>query len=370
MIRDGYLVNAKGIRVRVDGLDLASVRRRHGDYTDGALAEAMHAALAPKAVARAYLEHAADRQGVLFAPTVEMAHEMADALHGEGVTAAGIDGAMAMAQRRRLLADFARGDVQVMCNCMILTEGWDAPWCSAAVIAWPTSSAPLYVQMAGRALRPHPGKRDAIVLDVVGVTGRHRLASVVDLMGADRIEKLPDDLAAYDEIDLLGLDDTVEPSEGRLPVPTADGPLVSEIVDLFGTRRQAWLCTPRGVWFLSAGDNLIFLTPSAEPGRYSVARCSTTQQGGEWLHEDLDLDMAMSWGEQYTAGAATLTRRGAGWRTQEPSQGQLNMAHRMGLPTAPGVTRGELSDQISTAIAAQRLDAIPCVASVSMHGYW
>ena len=117
----------------------------------------------------------------------------------------------------------------------------------------------------------------------------------------------------------------------------------------------------------------MFLTPGAEPGRYSVARCSTKQQGGAWLREDLDIDMAMSWGEQYAVDAhtgSTLTRRGAAWRTQQPSQGQINMAHRIGLPAPDGVTKGELSDSISTALAAQRLDAMPCVASVSMHGYW
>src|SRR5215208_4795816 len=102
----------------------------------------------------------------LFRSTVEMAHEMAEALRGEGITATGIDGGMALGDRRRVLAEFARGDVQVVCNCMVLTEGFDAPWCSAVVIARPTSSAPLYVQMAGRALRPHPGKRDALILDV------------------------------------------------------------------------------------------------------------------------------------------------------------------------------------------------------------
>jgi hypothetical protein len=238
------------------------------------------------------------------------------------------------------------------------------------VIARPTSSAPLYVQMAGRALRPHPGKRDALILDVVGVTGKLRLASVVDLMGADRVEKLPDDLAEYDEIDLLGLDDAEQASNVMPREPGIDGPLVAEIVDLFGSRRQAWLRTPRGVWFLSAGDNLVFLTPGAEVGRYCVARCSAKQQGGEWLQEDLDLDMAMSWGEQYAAEAATLTRRGAGWRKQAPSQGQINVAHRMGLPVMPGVTRGDLSDSISTVIASQRLDPMPCVATVSQESYW
>lgn len=372
MIRDGYLVNAKGIRVRVDGLDLAAVKRRHGDYADGALAQAMEDALAPAAIARAYVEHAKDRQGIVFWPTVQMAYEGADAFAAEGISGAGIDGAMAVTDRRKVLADFARGDVQTVHNCMVLTEGFDAPWCSAVVIARPTSSAPLYVQMAGRGLRPHPGKTDALILDVVGVTGKHRLASVVDLAGADRVEKLEDDLAAYDEIDLLGLDDELEVSTGGglREMTRVDGPLTSEVVDLFGTRRQAWLQTERGVWFLDAGDRIVFITPTSEPGAYNVARCEARGSGGEFVRESIDLDMAMSYGEQFAMEAHALTRRGAQWRKGQPTQGQLNAAERMGLTVTPAVTKGELSDMISTAVASRRLDGMPCVASVSPRGYW
>lgn len=375
MIRAGHLVNAKGVRVRVDGLDLAAVKRRAGDFQDQALAEAMHASLAPAAIARAYVEHAKDRPGVLFAPGVAMAYEMAEAFTAEGVPAAGIDGAMAMTERRKVLADYARGDVQVICNAMVLTEGWDAPWCSAAVIARPTSSASLYVQMAGRALRPHPGKRDALIIDVVGVTGKHRLASIADLGGADRVEQLDDELAEYEpgeEIDLLGLLDA-EPSGtgGASPGdPGADGPLVAEIVDLFGASRQAWNRTPRGVWFLQTGDHLVFLAPDEQPGRYAVARCPKRVAGGEFLHRDLDLDMAMSWGEHYASEATTLTRRGASWRRREPSAGLLGLAAQYGVVVAPGATRGEVSDAVDVAIAAGRIDPMPCVSTVSEAGYW
>jgi superfamily II DNA or RNA helicase len=375
MIKRGFLVNAKGIRVKIDGLDLSKVARTRGDFRDGALGDAMHAALAPQAIARAYIEHAKDRQGIVFAPTVELAYEIAEAFSAEGISAAGIDGTMATADRRRVLADFARGDLQVVCNCMILTEGFDAPWCSAVVIARPTSSAPLYVQMAGRALRPYPGKRDALIIDVVGVTGRHRLASLVDLAGADRVEKLPDDLAEYDELDLLGLDLAAEEagSGGGWDAPRADGPLVSEIVDLFGASRQAWLRTARGVWFLSAGERLVFLSPcpSGEPGRYAVGRCLAKGAGGEFLRDDLDLDMAMSWGEQFaTEDAKTLTRKGASWRKLAPSQGQLNEAARLRLLVDALTTRGDLSDAISLHHASWRLDSMPCVATVNDRGYW
>jgi superfamily II DNA or RNA helicase len=376
MIREGHLVNARGVRVRVDGLDLAAVKRRAGDFADSALAEAMHASLAPAAVARAYVEHAKDRQGVLFAPGVAMAYEMAEALCAEGVEAVGIDGKMQLSERRRTLAAYARGDVQVICNAMVLTEGWDAPWCSAAVIARPTSSAALYIQMAGRVLRPHPGKRDALIIDVVGVTGRHRLASLADLGGADRVEKLDDELAQYepdDEIDLLGLLDPDTGGSGGPMEPGVDGPLVAEIVDLFGASRQAWLRTPRGVWFLQAEDHLVFIAPDASgaPGRYAVARCPTRVAGGEYLHTDLDLDMAMSWGEQVAREATTLTRKSASWRKREPSAGQLGIAAQLGVMVTDTMTRGEVSDSISMALAAQRLDGMPCVAGVTPDaGYW
>lgn len=374
MIRAGHLVNAKGVRVRVEGLDLAAVKRRAGDFADGALAEAMHASLAPAAIARAYVEHAKDRAGVLFAPGVAMAYEMAEALTAEGVEARGIDGAMAMVDRRKVLADYARGDVQVICNAMVLTEGWDAPWCSAAVIARPTSSASLYVQMAGRALRPHPGKSDALIMDVVGVTGRHRLASIADLGGADRVEQLDADLAQYepdDEVDLLGLLDAEPSGGGGFPdAPGADGPLVAEIVDLFGASRRAWLQTPRGVWFLQAGDDLVFIAPEDQPGRYAVARCPLRAAGGEFLHRDVDLDMAMSWGEHHASEAKELTRRSAAWRRGEPSGAQLGMAAQLGVIVPANATKGEVSDAISAAVAAGRIDPMPCVATVSERGYW
>lgn len=376
MIRQGYLVNVKGVRVRIEGLDLATVKRTAGDFQDKALSEAMHDALAPAAIARAYVEHAKDRQGVVFAPGVAMAYELAEAFTAEGIPAVGIDGTMAVADRRRVLAEYAAGDIQVICNAMVLTEGWDAPWCSAVVIARPTSSASLYVQMAGRALRPHPGKTDALIIDVVGVTGKHRLASIADLSGTERVEALDEELAKYEpdeEIDLLGLLDEPKGAGPGFPVePGADGPLVSEIVELFDASRQAWLRTPKGVWCLPAGDNIVFIAPSTTgmAGQYAVARCPARAAGGEFLRDGLPLDMAMAIGEQYVSDATTLTRKGASWRKSEPKQGQINLAAQLGVAVLPFMTRGDLSDAISTSIAAGRIDPMPCVATVTEGGYW
>jgi hypothetical protein len=275
-----------------------------------------------------------------------------------------------MRERRRVLADFSRGDVQAVVNCGVLTEGFDAPWCSAVVIARPTSSATLYVQMAGRGLRPYPGKRDALIIDVAGVTGRHRLASIVDLAGAERVERLPDDLAEYDdEIDLLGLLDSPG-TGGRIGPEMHDGPLVSEIVDLFTASVRAWNRTPRGVWFLPVGKEFVFLAPApgGEVGSYRVAISEATS--GRFISEPMDLQMAMGWGEQHAAGVAgVLTRRKSTWRRDEPREPQKRLAAMYGVQYA-GLSKGELSDAISLAMAAVRLDAMPVVAGVTERGYW
>lgn len=374
MIREGYLVNMRGLRVRIDGLDLSRVKRVAGDFQDRALAEAMHDSLAPKAVARAYREHASDRQGILFAPSVAMAYEFAEAFNAEGISAAGLDGTTPKEERREILARSARGELQMITNCGVLTEGFDAPHLSCVVIARPTSSGPLYVQMVGRGSRLHPGKRDCLVMDVVGVTGRHRLTNMTDLMGADRVEKLPDELREYDEIDLLGFADEVEAkAEGsRWMLPGADGPLVSEIVDLFTSSRRAWLQTRRGVWFLPAGkEKLIFLAPGLEPGAYNVGRCAIREAGGEWLREGVDLEMAMSLGEQHAAGEyGYLSQRSANWRKGVPGSTQVAKALSLGIADTTGMSKGDLSDRISFEVASARLDNAPAVATVSERGYW
>jgi hypothetical protein len=209
-------------------------------------------------------------------------------------------------------------------------------------------------------------------LDVVGVTGKHRLASVADLAGADRVEKLPDDLAEYDEIDLLDLLDVEETAGGGgVPAPEgADGPLVAEVVDLFGARRQAWLRTWRGVWFIPAGDKIMFLAPDEEVGRYRVARVDAGGAGGEFLESGIDLEMAMSWAEVHaTKEAGKRVHKSAKWRKRAPSREQLTVAARMGVPTE-GRTWGDMHDALSVAITSQQIDRMPCVATVTERGYW
>lgn len=375
LIRRGYLVTARGVRVRVEGLDLRRVRRTGGDWEGKALGAAMSECLAPAAIARAYKEHSIDRQGIAFLPSVELAHEQAAVLCAEGIGALAVDGTTRPEDRREALAAFRRGDAQVLTNCGVFTEGTDLPMASAVVIARPTSSAPLYVQMAGRGLRPHPGKRDCLITDVVGVTGRHRIASLVTLAGGERVEDLTeaqrdelDELEAELGLDLLELDGRLDSSGTAVGPELIDGRLISEAVELFESSHQAWLRTHRGVWFVVAGKEVISLVPVGE-ARFSVAAMPLDSSGGRWVAEGVELSYAMSWGEQEAHRIEQKLPYGigkkAGWRTKPISGKQRDMCGRMGVTVQDGWMMSDASDAISIEKASRRLDHLPMFMEVT-----
>lgn len=377
LIRRGWLLLPRGRRVKIDGLNLGQVKRTAGDFSKEALGEAMHESLAPAAIARAYREHASDRQGIAFLPTVALAHEQAEAFREEGITSLAVDYTMPEKEREAAIEASRTGEVQVLCNAMLFSEGTDLPWINCVVLGRPTQSAVLYVQMVGRGLRPYPGQRDCLVLDVVGVGGKHQLASLVDLTGAPPADGVPDDLLQYIDDLEMGEDDGImlggpEGSAAGEGSTGVDGPLVSEEFSLFGESPMAWLRTKRGVWFLDAGDWLVFLAPGSAVGSYTVAKCHRKTAEGGWLRNDLDLSYAMSWGE-YAAQDLNpkfgLTRR-ASWRSSKPSQGQRDECARLGLVVAADARRGDVSDQLSYAKASWRLDDLPMLRGVTERGYW
>jgi len=293
-IREGFLVDVRGKAVEVEGLDLASVARTRGDYQDGALGDGMLASGAGEAIAQAYKEHAADRQGVLFAPTVASAEAFAQELTAAGIPAETVTGSTPLEDRALIYKRVRHGDTQVLSNCMVLTEGFDMPQLSCGVIARPTQSQGLYIQMAGRVLRTHPGKKDALLLDVVGVTSRMGLRSIVDLTETGVQPGDGESLAEAIERDARERKDLETASLIRL------ANLATREVDLFQQSHAAWLQTRKGVWFVPTREHTYFLWPDGEDGTYKIGKCGVySASGGQWLMDGLPLDLAMSWAEQF-----------------------------------------------------------------------
>lgn len=356
LVSKGHLVDVRTKRVELTNLDLSTVKASRGDWQAGDLGQALMDAQADTAIAKVYREHAGDRRGIVFTPTVATAHATADALHNAGVRSEVISGMTHSEDRRHAYEDFRTGRTQVLVNCMVLTEGFDAPWAEVAVIARPTQSAPLYTQMVGRVLRPWPGKKEALVLDLAGSSELHRLRTLVDLE--------PGRVVSVRDGESLAEAAIREAEEGDQKVPA--GSLAFELrvrdVNAFAASGTAWSRTPGGVMFVNCGDTYVLLWPAdkrsdGEPGTWDVCVAPKTGSWQRTQYRGLDLGSAMAWGEAVAEDYAEFSvSRSASWRKAKPSDAQLSFALGLGIAGAESMRRGQLSEAIDAVIAARRLD--------------
>jgi hypothetical protein len=352
MMKHGYLVQPRAFTEDVGSLDLKSVKTTGGDYQSGDLGRALEESEIGQALPRACKEHADGRPTVVFTPTVSSAHMVSEEFNAFGTPSAVISGETPRGDRQRIFEDFRLGRTQVLVNCMVLTEGWDAPWASCAVIARPTRSRSLYQQMVGRVLRPWKGKTDAVILNVAG--GGGRISTLIDLE--------PGSVQEIGEGE--GLLDAEEREELEAAEESANGPVRSnmrlalkEVKGLFAASHQAWLSTAGGVQFICAGEWTYFLWPSqAEPGTWDVLRHPKYGKWQRTAHTGLDVELAMSWAEAEAEdhGSFGISRK-ASWRSGKASQGQLEYAYALGIDTT-GMGKSEVSDAISYVLESRQLD--------------
>jgi DNA repair protein RadD len=153
--------------------DLRGVETRTGDYVESQLAERMDRDNLVGDIVTHWHKYGERRKTVCFAINVQHSLHIRDEFIKSGVKAAHVDGSMPKPERDAMLARLASGELELVSNCMVLTEGWDLPAVSCAILARPTRKMGLYRQMVGRVLRPAPGKVNAIVLDHSGAVFRH-----------------------------------------------------------------------------------------------------------------------------------------------------------------------------------------------------
>lgn len=352
MISKGHLTDVKAHAVKVDGLDLGSVKASRGDYQAGDLGDALEAAGADKVIAHAYREHAGERPGVVFTPTVATALATAEALASAGIRSAVISGETPRQERQGIFEDFRTGRTQVLVNCMVLTEGFDAPWASCAVIARPTQSNPLYVQMVGRVLRPYPGKEDALILDVVGASASNKLRTLVDLEPGMVRSIMPGELLADAVVR------EAEEGDQKAPAGSIAFELKHRELNLFAASEHAWSRTHAGVLFISCGETTVFLWPSPEqPGTWDVCQAPKGKKWERTTYTTLDIGSAMAWGEAVSESfSGYSTQKGAAWRRRRPSDKQLKFARNVGVPRPETLRSGELHDRLSVIQASRLFD--------------
>jgi DNA repair protein RadD len=153
--------------------DLTGVKIARGDYVEGQLAERMDDQKLVGDIVTHWLRLAERRRTAVFTTGVAHSVHIRDQFRAANVAAEHIDASTPVAERDQILADLRAGVVEVVCNCMVLTEGWDEPDVSCIVLARPTKHHGLFRQMVGRVLRPAPDKANAIVLDHAGAVFEH-----------------------------------------------------------------------------------------------------------------------------------------------------------------------------------------------------
>lgn len=172
-IKDGYLCPIMAQTIPLD-IDITSVRQSNGDYSLGDLGSALDPYL--EAIADEMMNiGCANMHTVVFLPLVATSQRFCDLLNERGLRAAEINGESP--DRAEILADFSAGKYQVLCNSMLLTEGWDCPSVDCIVVLRATRSRALYCQMVGRGTRlsPETGKKRLLLLDFLWHTETHDL---------------------------------------------------------------------------------------------------------------------------------------------------------------------------------------------------
>lgn len=350
-ISKGHLVDVRSKQVDVDALHLGDVKRSRGDYQAKDLGDAMMEAGAPQIIHKVLEEHAADRRSpIVFTPTVEVARATAEALP----SAAYVHGGTPREERLNIYRQFRTGEVRTLVNCMVLTEGADFPFADCAVIARPTKSEPLFIQMVGRVLRPSPatGKDDALVLILAGEGGS--LCTLVDLEPGAEIREVKDGQTlaeAYEEEEAR--------KETKIPAGSLRFELKHRDIDLFkASAAYSWLRTTAGVQFIPLGDNgEILLWPAKdEPEKWDVAYAPPR---GMWerLHTGLDLGIAMAWAETEASDRSSLNMtRSASWRKKPASPKLIGLLKYAGKEVPEGIRAGLASDLFAVTIASRKLD--------------
>lgn len=171
LIERGYLVGT--VVYAPSTPDLRGVRIERGDYVESQLAERMNDQRLIGDIVEHWLKLSERRRTVVFATGVKHSLHIRDEFRLAGVMAEHVDGNTPTPERDAILSRLAAGDIDLVTNAMVLTEGWDSPDVSCLVLARPTKSIGLFRQMAGRVLRPAPGKSNAIILDHAGATFAH-----------------------------------------------------------------------------------------------------------------------------------------------------------------------------------------------------
>lgn len=171
-------------------LDTSGIKTKMGDFDQEQLDKAIEQSCIIGDTVSHYKQHLNGKKAIVFCQRIKHSKQVTELFKAAGIEACHLDGSMSKPDRESVIERFRTGDIKVLCNCSLISEGFDVPDCDGVIMLRPTKSLSLYLQMIGRGLRP--SENPTIVLDQVGNYTRHGLPCEVrswSLEGKTKTEK-------------------------------------------------------------------------------------------------------------------------------------------------------------------------------------
>ncbi len=334
-IKNSYLSPLVGRRIKTRE-SLKGVHTQSGDFIASQLSRAINVPGRNRLFVESYQRYGCDRRKTIaFCADVQHSKDLAAMFNDADIPAAALYGKMDIDERRHILQLFEAGDIRILTNCGVLTEGFDSPQVDSILLCRPTQSPGLYVQCVGRGTRVSPGKADCLVIDFVDAS-RHSLCGFQTLEGvvAVQAEKREENRNPKEQIE-----------ENFTPSNTSFETSDVQEIDFFGRSQFAWMQIG-DAWHLPVSEKRdIWVRRTSANGYRTILHDSgiTHSLSGRELPLDYSIGIAEDWVRTQTT--SVLARKDAKWRNDVPSEKQLAALAMFGIRDR-NLTKGDASDML------------------------
>ena len=351
-----YLCDLRCVQVMTQ-VSIDGVETWAGDLRTEQLSALLNTANCNELIVEAWKEHALGRLTLCFTTDVAHARDLCETFQANDIKAEWLCGETPIDERRDILAKFAQGEIEVLTNCAVLTEGYDNPALDCIILARPTKSTLLYTQMIGRGTRTYPGKEDCLILDVSCISTEHDLVSFPSLFG----------LPLKDQDGEKTLTEQLEEKEAKLLGSLQGVGIRDKEVELFREKERshdayamsnlAWVQLQRGGFRLNLGKDgaINIYTDFKIPTMYRVFyrnRAEKRQITQNPVELSWAFGLAESEARRVTSGNLILVDKSASWRQYPASAKQLAKLAEFGVYRVD-LTKGEASDLLGQCFAEQ-----------------
>lgn len=343
MIRGDYLADLRGIRIQTK-TDISKVGVSQGDFQIDALASVVDTEDRNNIIVKSYQEKAPGLKSIAFCVNIEHSKHLAEEFNTAGIKAAAVWGDMDKDERKAILKLFHNGDIDIITNCNLLTEGFDEPSIRCLLMARPTKSRSLYIQMVGRGTRKYPNKKECLVIDFTD--NRHDICMFGDLRG--KPIKDGQSVKEAEEEDEKTREEAKETSWIK-----SNNKTTSKEFDLLETSNFRWFEMPGIGWRLPIEPKRYVFVKSFKEDKYYVCLENDGHITKKLSDMPLSLGYAQGVAEDYARKFNSFSAKDASWRKTTASDKQKEILDKLNVEYDENITKGQASDLIEKVKSAR-----------------